>query len=127
MYGLMISTREFSSDGPVEDIVTPKLRTIPDRNSSKQKHDENMIYRPRVLRGLYKQKLYIERKSQEETGMETSSRVDSPQGSTSWGGPMPPGGEEPPDSVSCPFWSCDFSYLEKIIKILMEKPFANLF
>jgi hypothetical protein len=29
MYGLMISTREFSSDGPDEDIITPKLRTIP--------------------------------------------------------------------------------------------------
>jgi hypothetical protein len=52
MYGLMISAREFSSDGPVEDIVTPKLRTIPDRNSSKQKHDEKTIYRPRVLWGV---------------------------------------------------------------------------
>jgi hypothetical protein len=29
MYGLMISAREFSSDGPDEDVVTPKLRTIP--------------------------------------------------------------------------------------------------
>jgi hypothetical protein len=29
MYGLMISAREFSSDGPNEDIVTPKLRKIP--------------------------------------------------------------------------------------------------
>jgi hypothetical protein len=35
MYRLMISTREFSSDGPDEDIVTPKLRKSPDRNSSK--------------------------------------------------------------------------------------------
>jgi hypothetical protein len=29
MYGLMISAREFSSDRLDEDIVTPKLRTIP--------------------------------------------------------------------------------------------------
>jgi hypothetical protein len=49
MYEFMESAREFSSDGPDEDIVTPKLRAIPDRNSSKQKHDEKMIYRPRGL------------------------------------------------------------------------------
>jgi hypothetical protein len=52
MYGLMVSAREFSSDGPDEDIVTPKLRAIPDRNSSKQKYDEKMIYRSRVLQGV---------------------------------------------------------------------------
>jgi hypothetical protein len=52
MYGLMISAREFSSDELVEDIITPKLRTIPDRNSSEQKHDEKMIYIPRVLQGV---------------------------------------------------------------------------
>jgi hypothetical protein len=52
MYGLMISARGFSSDRPDEDIVTPKLRAIPDRNSSKQKHDEKMIYRPWILRGV---------------------------------------------------------------------------
>jgi hypothetical protein len=52
MYGLMISAREFSSDGPDEDIVTPKLRAIPDRNSSKQKHDKKTIYTPWVLRGV---------------------------------------------------------------------------
>jgi hypothetical protein len=28
------------------------LRTTPDRNSSKRKHYENMIYKPRVLRGV---------------------------------------------------------------------------
>jgi hypothetical protein len=66
-------------------------------------------------------------KSQEETGMETSSGVDSPQGGTAWGGPTPPGGEEPPDSVSYPFSSCDFSYLIKTTKILIEKFFVNLF
>jgi hypothetical protein len=52
MYGLMISAREFSSDEPDEDIVTLKLRTIPERNRSKQKHDENMIYRPWAIRGV---------------------------------------------------------------------------
>jgi hypothetical protein len=66
-------------------------------------------------------------KSQEETGTETSSGVVSPQGGVAWGGPVPPGGEEPPDFVSCPFLSRDFSYLVKTIKILMEKFFANLF
>jgi hypothetical protein len=40
---------------------------------------------------------------------------------------MPPGGEEPPDSVSYPFSSRDFSYLIKTTKILMEKLNANLF
>jgi hypothetical protein len=38
-----------------------------------------------------------------------------------------PGGEEPPDSISCPFSSYDFSYLIKTIKILMENFNANLF
>jgi hypothetical protein len=71
--------------------------------------------------------LYIEGKSQEETGPDTSSGVLSPQGGAAWGGPAPPGGGEPPDSVSCPFSSSDFSYLAKTIKILMEKSFANLF
>jgi hypothetical protein len=77
--------------------------------------------------GLYRRKLYIETKSQEETGMETSSGVVSPQGGAACGGPAPPDGEEPPDSVSCPFSSCDFSYLIKTTKILMEKFFVNLF
>jgi hypothetical protein len=36
MYGLMEFARGFSSDGPDEDIVTSKLRAIPDRNNSKQ-------------------------------------------------------------------------------------------
>jgi hypothetical protein len=35
MYGLMMSAREFSSEDPDEDMETSKLRTIPDRNSSK--------------------------------------------------------------------------------------------
>jgi hypothetical protein len=66
-------------------------------------------------------------KSQEETGTETSSEVVSPQGGAAWSGPTPPGGEKPPDSVSCPFSSRDFSYLTKTIKILMKKFNANLF
>jgi hypothetical protein len=66
-------------------------------------------------------------KSQEEIGMETSSGVLSPQGGVAWSGPTPPGGEEPPDSVSCPFLSRDFSYLVKTIKILMKKFNANHF
>jgi hypothetical protein len=52
MYRLMISAREFSSEEPDEDMVTLKLRTTPDRNNSKQKHDEKMIYRPRAIRGV---------------------------------------------------------------------------
>jgi hypothetical protein len=35
-----------------EAMVPLKLRTAPDRNRSKQKHDENMIYRPRAIRGV---------------------------------------------------------------------------
>jgi hypothetical protein len=66
-------------------------------------------------------------KSPEETETETSSEVVSPQGGMAWSGPAPPGGEEPPDSVSCPFSSCDFLYLIKTTKILMEKFNANLF
>jgi hypothetical protein len=66
-------------------------------------------------------------KSQEETGMETSSGVLSPQAGVAWSGPTPPGDEEPPDSVSCPFSSRDFSYLIKTTKTLIEKFFANLF
>jgi hypothetical protein len=53
--------------------------------------------------------------------------VVSPQGDVAWSGPMPPGGEEPPDSISCSFLSRDFSYLVKIAKILMENFNANLF
>jgi hypothetical protein len=38
-----------------------------------------------------------------------------------------PCGEEPSDSVSCPFLSHAFSYLIKTTKILIEKFNANLF
>jgi hypothetical protein len=40
---------------------------------------------------------------------------------------MPPGGEEPLDSVSCPFSSHDFSNLIKTSKILIEGFIVNLF
>jgi hypothetical protein len=52
MYGLMMSAREFSLDEPDEDMAALKLGTTPDRNRSKQKHDENTIYRPQVIRGV---------------------------------------------------------------------------
>jgi hypothetical protein len=52
MYGLMMSAREFSSDKPDGDMVALKLRTTPDRNRSKQKHEENTIYRPQAIQGL---------------------------------------------------------------------------
>jgi hypothetical protein len=76
---------------------------------------------------LYRRKLNIETKSQEETGTETSSGVVSPQGGAAWSGPAPPGGEEPSDSVSCLFSSRDFSYLIKTSKIKIEKLIVNLF
>jgi hypothetical protein len=77
--------------------------------------------------GLYKQKLYIEAKSQEETGTETSSGVFSHQGGAARGGPTPPVCEEHPNSFSCPFSSRDFSYLVQTAKIIKEEFFANLF
>jgi hypothetical protein len=66
-------------------------------------------------------------KSHEETGMETSSEVVSPQGGAAWSGSAPPVCEDTLNSVFCPFSSHDFSYLVKITKILMEKFNANLF
>jgi hypothetical protein len=78
MYGLMMSAREFSSDEPEEDMVPLKLRMAPDRNRSKQKHDEKMIYRPRAIRGLYRQNFNNKMKAQEETGAKMSSEATSP-------------------------------------------------
>jgi hypothetical protein len=77
--------------------------------------------------GLYRRKLYIEGKSQEETRTETSSEVFSHQGGAAKGGLAPPVCEEHPDSFSCPFSSRDFSYLVKTAKIIKEEFFANLF
>jgi hypothetical protein len=85
-----------------------KLRKIPDRNRSKQNTTRTGYTVLGQSGGLYRQKLNIEAKSQEKTGMETSFGVVSPQGGMARRGPAPPGGEEPPDSVSYPFSSCDF-------------------
>jgi hypothetical protein len=76
--------------------------------------------------GLYRQKLYIEGKSQEEPGTETSSEVISHQCGMARGGPTPPVCEEHPDSFSYLFLSHDFSYLVKTAKILKEQFNAKL-
>jgi hypothetical protein len=93
-----------------------KLGTTPDKNKSKQKHDENMIYRPRAIRGLYRQKFNNKMKAQEETGMEMSSEATSPPGGMASRGSMPRCGVEPPGSISYSFSSHDFSYLTKTTK-----------
>jgi hypothetical protein len=116
----MESARGFSSDGPDEDIVTPKLRAIPDRNSSKQNMMRKRYTDLGDSGGLYKRKLYIETKPQEETGMETSFGVLSHQGGAARGEPAPPVCEEHTDSFFCLFSSHDFSYLLKTAKIIKE-------
>jgi hypothetical protein len=93
---------------------------------ARNKHDEKMIYRPRVLRGLNRRKLYIETKSQEKTGTETSFGVLSHQGGAARGGPTPPVCEEHTDFFSCPFSTRDFSYLVKSAKIIKEEFFTKL-
>jgi hypothetical protein len=127
MYRLMMSAREFSSDKPDEDMMTLKLRTTPNRNSSKQKHGENTIYKPWVIRGVIKAKIKHRNKITGGNRDGNELQVVSPQGGAAWSGTVPPGGEESPDSVSCPFLSRDFSYLIKTTKILMEKFNANHF
>jgi hypothetical protein len=126
MYGLMESARGFSSDGPDEDIVTPRPRAIPDRNSSKQNTTRKRYTDLGDSGGLNKRKLYIKTKSQEETGMEMSSGVLSHLGGAARGGPAPPTCEKHTDSFSCPFSSCDFSYLVKTTKIFKEELFMKL-
>jgi hypothetical protein len=122
----MESARGFSLDGPGEGIATPKLRKIPDRNSSKQNTTRKRYTDLGDSGGLNRRKLYIETKSQEETRMETSFRVLSHQDGAARGGPAPPMCEEHTDSFSCPFSSRDFSYLVKIAKIIKEELFAKL-
>jgi hypothetical protein len=78
MYGLMMSAREFSSDEPGEDMVALKLRTTPDRNRSKQNTTRKQYKDLGQFGGLYRQKLNIETKAQEETGMEMSSEANTP-------------------------------------------------
>jgi hypothetical protein len=123
----MESARGFSSDGPDEGIATPKLRKIPDRNNSKQNTTRKRYTDLGDSGGLNRRKLYIETKSQEETGTEKSSGVLSHQGGAARGGPAPPVCEEHTDSFSCPFSSHDFSYLVKTAKIIKEEFFAKLF
>jgi hypothetical protein len=107
-------------------MVPSKLRSTPDRNSSKQNMTRKRYTNLRYFGGLYRRKLYIEGKSQEETGMEISSEVFSHQGGAARGGPAPPVCEEHPDSFSCPFLSHDFSYLVKTAKIIKEELSAKL-
>jgi hypothetical protein len=64
-----------------------------------------------VIRGLYRQKLNIKMKAQEQTEMETSSEANTPQGVAASRGPAPPGDVEPPGSVSNSFSSHGFPYL----------------
>jgi hypothetical protein len=108
-------------------MVLLDLRSTPDRNSSKQNTTRKRYTDLGDSGGLYRRKLYIEAKSQEETGTETSSEVFSHQGGAARGGPAPPVCEEHPDSFSCPSLSRDFSYLVKTTKIIKEEYFANLF
>jgi hypothetical protein len=94
-------------------MVTLKLRQLlieTDRNKNTMRTQYTDL---RQSGGLYRQKLNIKTKSQEETGTKMSSGVVSPQGDAARRGPAPPVGEEPPDSVSNPFSSRDFSYLIK--------------
>jgi hypothetical protein len=60
-------------------------------------------------------------KAQEETGTETSSEVNTPHGGAASRGPAPPGGVEPPGSISNSLSSRDFSYLIKTTKVCAEK------
>jgi hypothetical protein len=47
------SSKGFLSLSPLEEAILPlKLGSTPDRNRSKQKHNENTIYRPRAIRGV---------------------------------------------------------------------------
>jgi hypothetical protein len=42
----------FSLSLLAEPMMPLKLRTAPDKNRSKQKHDENTIYRPWAIQGV---------------------------------------------------------------------------
>jgi hypothetical protein len=110
---MMESARGFSLDEPDEDIITPKPRAIPDKNSSKQNTTRKRYTDLGDSGGLNRRKLYIETKSQEETAAR--------------GGPAPPVCETHTNSFSCPFSSRDFSYLSKTAKILKEELFVKLF
>jgi hypothetical protein len=107
-------------------MVLSELKSTPDRNSSKQNKTRKRYTDLGDSGGLNRRKLYIEMKSQEETGTETSSGVLSHLGGAARGGPAPPMCEKHTDSFSYPFSSRDFSYLVKTTKILKEELFAKL-
>jgi hypothetical protein len=102
------------------------LKLTPDRNSSKPNTTRKRYTDLGDSGGLNKQKLYIETKPQEETGMEKSSGVFSHVGGAARGGPAPPVCEIHTDFFSSPFLSRDFSYLLKTAKILKEDIFVKL-
>jgi hypothetical protein len=108
-------------------MVPLKLRTTPNRNRSKQNTTRKQYTDLGQSGGLYRRKLTIETKAREKTGTETSSEADTPQGGVASRGPAPPGGVEPPGSVSNSFSSHDFSYLIKTTKVQAEKFNANFF
>jgi hypothetical protein len=110
-----------------EAMAPPNLRSTPDRNSSKQNTTGKRYTNVGDSGGLNRRKLYIETKSQEETGTEKSSEVFSHVGGAARGGPAPPMCETHTDFFSLPFSSRDFSYLLKTAKILKEGLFAKLF
>jgi hypothetical protein len=113
---------------PLEEAMTPpSLRSTPDRNSSKQNTMRKRYTDLGDSGGLNRRKLYIEMKSQEQTGTETSSGVFSHLGGAARGGPAPPTCEGHMNSFSCPFSFGDFSYLVKMAKILKEELFVKLF
>jgi hypothetical protein len=92
-------------------------------NSSWQKQIETKTRREHDIQssgnlgGLYKQKFNNETKAQEEIGIETIAKANTPQGGAASRGPMPWCGVEPLGSVSNSFSSHDFSYLIKTTKL----------
>jgi hypothetical protein len=109
-----------------EAMALSELKSTPDKNSSKQNTTRKRYTNLGDSGGLNRRKLYIEMKSQEETGMETGSGVLSHLGGAARGGTTPPMCEKHTDSFSCPFSSRDFLYLVKTAKILKEKLFVKL-
>jgi hypothetical protein len=109
MYELMMSAREFSSDEPDEDMVTLKLRTTPARNRLERKHDENTIYKPRAIRGVISAKIKHRNIITGGNRDRNKLRGALATGRRGLEWARAPGGEKPPDFVSCPFSSRDFS------------------
>jgi hypothetical protein len=120
-------------------MVPLKLTTAPDRNRSKQKHDEKMIYKlltetdqnKNTTRKrytdlgdsgeLYRRKFNNKRMAHDETGSETSSKATTQPGGAASKGPAPWYGVVPPGTVSYSFSSRNFSYLIKNNKSISRK------